>query len=70
MKPKLFINDKLVQPWEQFEPHIQFTKECRNPIKLQIVLDDGQKLDVWADKEDLKRCGVYRQDTKNNEETK
>ena len=64
MEPKLFINDKLVQAWKHFEPRIQFTKECRNPIKLQIVLDDGQKLDVWADKEDLERCGVYPQENK------
>lgn len=67
MEPKLFINDKFVGAWKQFESRILFTKECRNPIKLQIVLDDGQKLDVWADKEDLKRCGVYSQENKQNE---
>lgn len=67
MEPKLFINDNLVQAWEPFQSHIQFTKECRNPIKLQIELDDGQKLDVWANKEDLERCGIYPQGNKQNE---
>ena len=49
-----------IMPIPDYKAEYQdWSKECKQPVKLALESNNGKKIDVWADAKDLEAIGVY-----------